>query len=207
MQLEPFSLKIDPDKVYFWSDLHLFHDRDFVYGRRGFDSVEEHNLTLKNRWNNKIANDTSVYLLGDTVLGHDAEKNFLSFLSQVNFKQLFLMSGNHPAGYKQLYQRNPKGFKIGEKEVYFIPNYYEMYVNKQLMILSHYPLLSWRDMGKGSIHCFGHVHGNLIDSEIGKMYLKGKCLDLGVEVCSEPISFKEILDKLSNKEILKVDHH
>ena len=32
--------------IYFTSDLHFNHDRDFVYVPRGFQSVDEMNQTL-----------------------------------------------------------------------------------------------------------------------------------------------------------------
>ena len=46
--------------IYFTSDLHLNHDRDFIYVPRGFNSVHEMNEAIIYNWNNNITE-------GDTV--------------------------------------------------------------------------------------------------------------------------------------------
>ena len=42
----------DKDKVWLMSDLHIGHDRDFVWAKRGFSNVQEHNETLIRNINN-----------------------------------------------------------------------------------------------------------------------------------------------------------
>ena len=49
--------------IYITSDLHLFHDKDFVYNPRGFDSVEVMIATIVKNLNETINNeDIRLYL-------------------------------------------------------------------------------------------------------------------------------------------------
>ena len=50
--------------IYFISDTHFNHDREFVYGPRGFKSVKEMNETLIKNWNETVTNEDDIYVLG-----------------------------------------------------------------------------------------------------------------------------------------------
>lgn len=51
-------------KIFLTSDLHFNHDREFIYGPRGFKSVEEMNEALIKNWNGTVTNEDDVYVLG-----------------------------------------------------------------------------------------------------------------------------------------------
>ena len=55
-------------KIYLTSDLHLCHNKPFVYEARGFDSIEEMNEEYVKRWNDTVNEEDDVYVLGDLVL-------------------------------------------------------------------------------------------------------------------------------------------
>ena len=40
--------------IWFSSDLHFNHDKDFCYGPRGFQSIEEMNTEIIKRWNSPV---------------------------------------------------------------------------------------------------------------------------------------------------------
>ena len=48
--------------IYFTSDLHFNHRRAFIYGARGFSSIEEMNEALVQRWNSIVTEEDEVYL-------------------------------------------------------------------------------------------------------------------------------------------------
>ena len=77
--------------IYFTSDLHLGHDQEFIWGARGFKSVEEMNEGIISRWNSRITDEDDVYVLGDLVMGgvENVEK-----LKRLNGK-LHIIFGNH----------------------------------------------------------------------------------------------------------------
>ena len=78
--------------IYFTSDLHLGHDRDFVWGARGFENLEAMETAIVERFNSIVTDNDDVYLLGDSMLG-DLEHSF-SILKQLNGKKHFII-GNH----------------------------------------------------------------------------------------------------------------
>ena len=55
--------------IYFTSDLHLCHDKEFLYGARGFSSIGEMNEAVVDRWNSVVKPGDTVYVLGDLMLG------------------------------------------------------------------------------------------------------------------------------------------
>lgn len=201
-------------KLFIYSDLHQKHDKDFILSARGFKSIEDHDKALINNWNSKISNKDVCFLLGDFMVGckTNPEETFDSILNSLNFSELYLMQGNHGSGWNQLFQKTlgichiDEYFRLtcGEpkKQIHLIPNYYEVIVNNQLIILSHYPILSWRDIGKGSLHIFGHEHSHLNN------VIKGKCLDITPEsVGNFPLDFDEIKNILDGKPLFTQDHH
>jgi len=55
-------------QIWFTSDTHFGHDRDFVWGVRGFKNVDEMNKEIIKRWNSVVAKDDIVYHLGDVII-------------------------------------------------------------------------------------------------------------------------------------------
>lgn len=78
--------------IYFTSDLHFNHDREFVYAPRGFSSVHEMNNAIINRWNSLVNMEDEVYILGDVMLGDNesAIKMFKNLKGSIH-----IIRGNH----------------------------------------------------------------------------------------------------------------
>ena len=87
-----------------------------------------------------------------------------------------------------------------------MPNYVEVVVGNQFLVLSHYPILSFNSQSNGAICVYGHVHGNLIKNEIGKLYSEARTVEVTVEACPHPITLRELVSKAS-KEPVSFDHH
>lgn len=65
-----FIRKYNEDtKVWLMSDLHLGHDRDFVWAKRGFSNVQEHNETLIKNIRTCVGENDEFFILGDLTLG------------------------------------------------------------------------------------------------------------------------------------------
>lgn len=60
-------------KIWFTSDLHFCHDREFIYGPRGFKSVHEMNDTIIKNFNDTVAWDDDLFILGDCFLNNNEE--------------------------------------------------------------------------------------------------------------------------------------
>jgi calcineurin-like phosphoesterase family protein len=227
-------LKLKPEdgaKIFFFSDPHINHAK--LLDSRGFSTIEEHDETIIKNWNSVVDNESTIFMLGDMVLGA-GEKSmevYLSLLSRLNFKRLYAMQGNHGAAYKRLFNNSLKinqidefyrlrlplqtqyelGAKMGDienKVVYFIPNYYEIFIGNIPLVLSHYPILSWNGIRANSIMLFGHCHNSLEKTDwVKNNYLIGKCMDVGYESIKKPISFNEVQDIMKTRHTIKVDHH
>ena len=66
-----FVRKYNEDtKVWLMSDLHLGHDRDFLWAKRGFSNVQEHNETILNNIKTCVGENDEFYILGDLTLGN-----------------------------------------------------------------------------------------------------------------------------------------
>ena len=55
--------------IFIVSDLHLGHSKDFIYGARGFENVEDMNETIIRKWNEIVDYEDDVCVLGDLVMG------------------------------------------------------------------------------------------------------------------------------------------
>ena len=65
-----FIRKYNEDtKVWLMSDLHIGHDRDFVWAKRGFSNVQEHNERLLENIKECVGENDEFFILGDLTLG------------------------------------------------------------------------------------------------------------------------------------------
>lgn len=214
---KPVKVSSTDHDVLFWGCMHYGHDPKWdvpIWKTRGYNSSEEHDEGLIKNWNSKANKNTIGFLLGDTIFGHMADERLLKLFNRLTFKELYILPGNHQAGYKQLLNscdgNNIKAQLVDgyEKTIHFVPNYLEVVVNGQAIVCSHFPILSWNAQAKGSYHLFAHVHGNLGRSELGRLYLStGLNYEVSVEVNPFPLTFGEIRAIMRSKKQTVPDHH
>lgn len=198
--------------------MHHNHDRNFIYEKRGFANVTEHNDILIKRWNNKVDNNSVVFHLGDITFSKDAQKNLEILFDVLNYKILYILPGNHTSGYRQIFDKALSINQIDKyyrllydrsvtiKMIYLIPNYYEIFVNGKPIVLCHYPMKCWNGHAQGSIILVGHTHGSYHDS-LPMTLDKGKILDVGPESVKEPLDFDEVMAIMDRKTVLTESHH
>jgi calcineurin-like phosphoesterase family protein len=208
------KIKSTDHDVLFWGCMHYGHDPKWdvpIWKTRGYNSSFEHDEGLIFNWNKKAGASTIGFLLGDTIFGHNADERLITLFKRLDFKELYVLPGNHQAGYKQLLERVQDNILLPAaseyKQVHFVPNYLEAVVNGQTIIMNHYAQATWNGQHKGAWHLHSHSHGNLYKSELGKLLYKSKTMDVGVEVCSEPISFAELRAKFRGYDQITFDHH
>ena len=139
---------------YYISDLHFFHKNVTKEGNdfdnRGYESVEEMHQDIKERWNKKITNGDTVYILGDVSLCGTAEE-LIALVAQLKGHKV-LVRGNHDDvsdyRYVQLFDEicdyKEVTDRLGNDTVH--------------LVLSHYPILMWKNQHRGTIHLYGHLH-------------------------------------------------
>ena len=78
--------------TWFTSDLHLGHSNIIRYCDRPFVDVKTMNQGLVDRWNDVVADDDIVWVLGDVAMGHITES--LALIDRLKGRK-HLVSGNH----------------------------------------------------------------------------------------------------------------
>ena len=211
---KPVKITAKDHDVLFQGCMHIGHEcKNWdtpLWKTRGYNSSAEHDEGLIANWNSKANKNTVGFLLGDTIFGHMADERLLKLFNRLNFKVLYILPGNHQAGYKQIFDslhENVLNVDGHEKLIHFVPNYLEAVVNGQLIVLNHYAQATWNGQHKGAWQLHSHSHGNLYKSELGKLLYKSKTMDVGVEICPEPISFAELRTKFRSYDQITFDHH
>ena len=149
--------------TFFTSDLHFCHDKEFLYGPRGFTNVKDMNEALVENWNKIVKPDDEVYNLGDFALNDVDEA--IQYINRLNGKILWIY-GNHDT------ERKIDKIMDECNNVWSIGYAFQIKYNKKYSTyMSHYPTLTANyDEKKFSQHVIafhGHTHqtGNWINKE------------------------------------------
>lgn len=187
--------------TYFVSDLHFHHKNIIKFTNRPW-TFDEQTEELIRRWNAQVRPGDSVYHLGDfTFAGSKKIDEVWNIIKRLNGKKHFIF-GNHDS--RSLWELiECKAWEENKQnEVVILGDYHEMKINKQTIILSHYPFRTWNKKPYGSFMLFGHVHGDLhIPDE--------RTMDVGIDNHPEHrlFSWDEIYEKLSNIPKPATCHH
>lgn len=194
---------------YYISDMHFFHKNVTKEGNnfdnRPFNSLTEMHQYMKEKWNSKITNGDTVYILGDIAM-RGTNEELIALVAQLKGRKV-LIKGNHD-------DVSDMRYKNVFEEIY---DYKEItdYVDQDAykLVLSHYPILMWNGQHRGTIHLYGHTH-NTYENEFYQECLRRlnienltrsqKCYDI-VRAYNvgcmmpymnyEPRTLKEILNK------------
>lgn len=223
--LKGLKFKGDESLFFFISDGHIRHNRDFIFVRRGYKTVEEHDNSIIHAWNATVPQKGIVFHLGDFIFKDPDGKAFWELTRRLTFEKLYLLWGNHTSGQRQAYIQTlkqqfpdavsdlgeinyeiyPLTANLGHKSVIFLPQYTEVTINSTPIVLCHYPIMSFHGDGKSGYHFCGHSHSN--NPHTNKDTGVGRRLDVGVESFGRPISLLEAKNHLKNREIHTFDHH
>lgn len=144
--------------IYFSSDLHFNHDREFVWGARGFNNVEEMNEAIIERFNSVIQPGDILYLLGDSALG-GGEKATLeankALIERLN-GEIHMVRGNHDTNPRvEMYQSCANVVEAAKWADMLKYKGYHFY-------LSHFPTMTGNlekeTLKQCTCNLFGHTH-------------------------------------------------
>ena len=174
--------------VFLTSDTHFGHAgvcrftrRDGVTKLRPWDSADEMDEAMVERWNDRVRPNDKVYHLGDVVMS----RRSLSIMDRLNGDKV-LIRGNHDI------------FKDEDYRKYFreLRAYHVM----AGMILSHIPIHS-ESLGRFGVNIHGHTHA---DRVMRPLATSGRSNVVDVRyhcVCVEqtdfaPILFEDVIDRI-----------
>ncbi len=175
--------------IYITADLHFCHDKEFLYGPRGFTSCADMNEAIVKNWNEIITPEDDVYVLGDLMLKDD-NLGLYYWDKLVGKKHVIL--GNHDTDtrielYKDCHDTVVEGFAL------------RMKYGQNTFFLSHYPTLVGDNHEEGKplkncvINLCGHVHTK------DKFYDWDKGLIYHVELDAhdnKPVSLEQIIEDI-----------
>lgn len=176
--------------IWLTSDTHFCHDREFIFGPRGFSCVEEMNKAIVERWNSVVSDDDTVYHLGDTIL-NDIDSG-IEYFKQLK-GNIILIRGNHDTNNRVQRLINEK--LIDENVLYADILRYKKYN----FYLSHFPTLTENfdenHMSRATINLFAHTHQqNNFYGENPFMYHVG----MDSHDCF-PVSIDQIIEDIKTK--------
>lgn len=154
--------------IWITSDLHFGHKNimKFCPATRpwSMDDVPKMNADMIVMWNNTIAPDDIVYILGD--IAFMKTERAIELVEQLNGIKI-LIEGNHDQ--KVLKDHR---FRALFKEIH---KYHDINHNGTKVVMFHYPICEWDQMHRGSVHFHGHLHGSKSGME------NFRCRDMGFD--------------------------
>jgi calcineurin-like phosphoesterase family protein len=193
------KLVLTDNDVWFMSDPHYNHKNicrgttswDENTRTRPFDTLEEMNNTIVNNINNNVMENDWLIGLGDFAFG--GIEKIPEFRNRINCKNIIWILGNHD---HHIEKNKDDVANLFTK----VKSYLEIKITKNKIehkfVLCHYPIASWHDVRKGTIHLHGHVH---FPPEL--KFGPGKMMDVGFDGSEEfrPYSFDEIINVMSDR--------
>ncbi len=232
----PLKFSSSKSPILLLSDPHLHHrpnwgdtpalweSRGAILGKRlnmlgnRFKTGDEFDEWFYSEWMRLVTPETLVLSLGDHTFSDPKGEAFRRYSNLPG--RILGLTGNHFSGLKTLYRAilNEKGFF--ESEMLYpvtIGNFTLMgesmhaFIDGMSVFMSHYPHYVWPELGAGGIHCHGHCHRRLIESN-PETTTTGKVLDVGVDNAiayngTPFFSWDDIKSIMATKPVVKRDHH
>lgn len=141
--------------IYFTSDLHFGHDKEFVWGARGFKSLKEMEDTIVERWNKVVTDEDTVYILGDVYMGDDEDNRAVHLLNELN-GQIRIIIGNHDTE-RKINKLKAWGYEFDYSGL--LTHKIEGKKRKWQFFLSHYPTYT-ANLESNPYDCVINLHGH-----------------------------------------------
>ena len=186
-------------KIWFVSDTHFGHSKDFLWSPRGFKNSFEHDQMIIKNWNEVVGPDDEVYHLGDIML--EGNEYGLKCLKQLK-GHIHIILGNHDTTtraelYKECYNVVSVDYAL------------QLKIGKNYFWLCHYPTITAnydddKPWAKHLINIYGHTHQKTkfytYPTEDGSYnpYMYCVCLDAHNNY---PVSLEQILEDIKNKKM------
>jgi calcineurin-like phosphoesterase family protein len=173
-------------ETWFISDTHFGHKNILEYEKesRPFNSVEEMNNAIVDRWNGVVSDSDTVYHLGDFAFG----RHNIDIAQSLKGKKMLIM-GNHDTYPTSAYLK------------YFVKLYGSTYFHR--CILSHIPVHDNSLGARWLLNVHGHLHsrnvmqavfnqGKIIDHIMDENYFNVSCEQNNLT----PINYDQIKERI-----------
>lgn len=182
-----YKMKLDPNTNYFvTSDLHFFHKNILKFFRdstRPWDTIEEMHEAIISEWNSLVGEEDVIFHLGDFSMAGGQKTR--EVVQQLNGTIIWVL-GNHD---KTIDNQIKSPYKT---------RYLEVQHPKTKIVMCHYPMRSWNQQGRGSVHLHGHCHGRI--KPVGRM------MDVGYDNLGYIVSLDSVVEDLLKLPIYTEEH-
>jgi calcineurin-like phosphoesterase family protein len=141
-------------KNWITSDLHFGHKNIIGFcpetRARFRNDVNYMNEQMVKEWNDLIAPEDTVYILGDVAFLPAAKAT--EYVRRLNGCKI-LIQGNHD---RKLLQ--DADFRSCFEEIH---HYLDVQCNETKVVMFHYPIAEFDQQHRGSVHFHGHLHGGV----------------------------------------------
>jgi calcineurin-like phosphoesterase family protein len=167
-------------KTYFTADLHFGHTNIIQYCNRPWANAYEMDEGLIRNYNRVVGPEDTCYFLGDMAF---CDAPYLRHLLQRMHGRKILIFGNHDGVIR-------KHIELFDDVFDEYHEFVEINVDKNHLVLCHYPLLAW----PRGIMLHGHCHGTAVYPK--NNFGAKRILDVGVDCHGyAPIGIATILRK------------
>lgn len=130
--------------IFYIADMHFGHENVIRFDNRPFADANEMDKYMLSYWNMRVTKNDTVYILGDAFWKN--EEQSIKIINQLKGRKI-LIKGNHDK-------------VVGQLKQYYddITDYAEISDNKRFVVLSHYPMIFYKNQHRGAIMLYGHVH-------------------------------------------------
>ena len=175
--------------IYFTSDWHIGHDKEFCWGPRGFKDVQDAAITTLDNCNFIVQPEDTLYILGDLALVPQNEKLWNEIYHEIQCKDIYFIAGNHDTDNRIDKYIDEYGFEYrGYADI--------LHYNHLHFYLSHYPTLTTnKDLDKPLktrlLSISGHTHSK--DKWHG--HPNNLCYNVALDAHDNfPVSIEEIIE-------------
>ena len=148
--------------IWITSDTHFGHNREFLYGPRGFNSIQEHDEAIIANWNAVVAPEDTVYHLGDVMLGDN--EHGMNCLQRLN-GNIIIIPGNHDTDSRIALYKTLPNVKVLSTEIeeLKLAAAATLKYRKYNFYLSHHPTMTSNldadpHLRANLINLYGHTH-------------------------------------------------
>lgn len=177
--------------IYFTSDWHIGHNKDFLFKPRGFETIEQHNTAIMLKCNQIVKPEDELWILGDLALGQN-EKEWNRIYKSLFCKNIHFIIGNHDTKNKINKYEKDYGFtNEGYVNIFKYSKHRKFYI-------SHYPTLTGNfddDKRTPLWNLSGHTHSK------EKFHSQNCIYNVSLDAHNNyPVSIETILKDILKKE-------
>lgn len=152
---------------FYTADLHLGHSRIIGLCGRPYADVADMDAKLISNINDVVGPDDELWILGDFTL-KSSRKTVVDYREAIRCQNVHLVLGNHDGAKYAVYE-------ACFASVSRLASIKSVVVLGVKIVLCHYAMRTWNNIGHGAWQLYGHSHGNLAQ-------LQGyRSLDVGVD--------------------------